>query len=238
MFKVVTFYKFVALENPADWRDRIEAACIENEIKGTILLAEEGINSTLSGAPERVDHLLAFLRGLPPFTDLTHKESSATEPPFKRLKVKVKPEIVTMKASVQPENLVGRYVKPRDWNELIQREDVILVDTRNDYEVEIGTFAGAIDPKTNIFSQFPQYVEENLSDKKDRPIAMFCTGGIRCEKATSYLLSKGFKNVFHLEGGILKYLEEIPADQSLWQGECFIFDEREALSLGLKNRKK
>ena len=238
MYQVIAFYKFVPLPDCASMQQPIIDFCEKNGIKGTILLAPEGINSTIAGTPDGIARIVAFLRSYPPLSDLPYKSSNAAEYPFKRLKVRIKKEIVTMKVPVNPINLVGRYVKPKDWNNLIQREDVIVVDTRNSYEYDIGTFDRAIDPKTNIFSEFPNYVTTHLADKKDRPIAMFCTGGIRCEKATSYLLDQGFKEVYHLDGGILKYLEEIPEEQSLWRGECFIFDEREALSTGLKNRKK
>ena len=238
MFKVVTFYKFVSLPHFRDLRAPILDFCRSREILGTILLAEEGINATVAGIPENIDAMLEFLCAMPEFSNLTHKASRASAMPFNRMRVRLKKEIVTMKAAVDPNNLVGRYVPAKDWNDFITRDDVIVVDTRNDYECEIGTFANATNPRTKIFSEFPAFAEKELADKKDVPIAMFCTGGIRCEKATSFLLQQGFKNVYHLEGGILKYLEEIPPEQSLWRGECFVFDRREALTIGLKNRKK
>ncbi len=234
MLCVVTFYKFVVLTDPQSMRDRIESFCRDQGVMGTILIAPEGINSTIAGTADAIDRTLAFLRSHGEFADMTHKTSHAATMPFRKLKVRVKKEIVTMKAPVDPANLVGRYVNAKDWNELIARDGVIVIDTRNSYEFAEGTFEGAVDPKTDIFSQFPDYVRDNLDGCKNRPIAMFCTGGIRCEKATSYLLQQGFNEVYHLQGGILKYLEEIPKDQSKWQGECFVFDERRALGHGLE----
>ncbi len=238
MLSVVTFYKFIGLPHCREMLDPIRMVCEENGVRGIILLAEEGINATIAGPPDGITNALDYICSYPELADLTWKTSTAATMPFGRLKIRVKAEIVTMKQPVDPSNLVGNYVEPKDWNALISREDVILIDTRNDYEYAAGTFKGAIDPKTTSFGQFPAYVETHLADKKDRPIAMFCTGGIRCEKATSFLMQQGFKEVYHLQGGILKYLEEVPATQSLWQGECFVFDEREALNHGLINKKK
>ncbi|MBC7755403.1 MAG: rhodanese-related sulfurtransferase [Bdellovibrio sp.] len=232
-------YKFVSLPNYTALQAPIHAACVAHHIKGTILLAAEGINGTIAGLPENIHKLLDFLRTDAAFEDnfvnLEHKESFADEQPFYRMKVKLKKEIVTMGVpSVNPNNTVGTYVKPEDWNALINDPEVILLDTRNDYEVHIGTFKGAIDPKTTTFREFPEFVAQNLDKAKHKKVAMFCTGGIRCEKASSYMLEQGFDEVYHLQGGILKYLETVPESESLWQGECFVFDQRVAVTHGLE----
>jgi UPF0176 protein len=211
---------------------------VRNHIKGTLLLAEEGINGTIAGLPQDIQQLLHFLRTdalfQQRFADLEHKESFADEHPFYRMKVKLKKEIVTLGvAGVSPTKKVGTYVKPEDWNALISDPDVILIDTRNDYEVDIGTFKGAIDPKTNTFREFPAYVAQHFDTTKHKKVAMFCTGGIRCEKASSYMMDQGFEEVFHLQGGILKYLETVPEAESMWQGECFVFDQRVAVKHNL-----
>lgn len=237
-YLTAALYKFVTLENFSALQANIHAACEAHHIKGTILLAREGINGTIAGLPENVHKLLHFLRTdaqfVGKFADLEHKESFADEHPFYRMKVKLKKEIVTMGVpSVNPNNTVGTYVKPEDWNALISDPDVILLDTRNDYEVHIGTFKNAIDPKTTTFREFPEYVAKNLDKTKHKKVAMFCTGGIRCEKASSYMLEQGFDAVYHLQGGILKYLETVPESESLWQGECFVFDQRVAVKHGL-----
>jgi UPF0176 protein len=232
---VSAFYKFVAIDDCRALRDELLAIAVQHEIKGTILVAEEGINATVSGADAGAAALLAYLRNDPRFATLVSKESYASEHPFKRLKVKIKPEIVTIGApEANPARHVGTYVAPADWNALISDPEVIVIDTRNAYEVDIGTFQGAIDPRTSSFGEFPDYVKQNLDPARDRKVAMFCTGGIRCEKASAYLLSLGFPKVYHLEGGILKYLETVPASESLWKGECFVFDERVALEHGVK----
>jgi len=232
---VATFYKFVQLEDCEQLQASLLQHCQEQDIKGTILLAYEGINGTIAGKRGAIDAVLSLLRADPRFADLQHKESTATDFPFERMKVKVKKEIVTLgNPAVNPAEVVGTYVSPKDWNELISDPDVIVLDTRNDYEVKIGTFHRAINPETNSFREFPQYVKENLDPTQHRKVAMFCTGGIRCEKASSYLLQQGFQEVYHLQGGILKYLEEVPAETSLWQGECFVFDERIAVKHGLE----
>jgi len=224
---ISALYKFVHLPDYKALRESILAACHEYEIKGTLLLAEEGINGTIAGSRQNMDHILAYLRQDPRLADLEHKESYATEPPFLRMKVKLKKEIVTIGLpKVDPTEMVGTYVQPQDWNELIADPDVILIDTRNDYEYMVGTFAGAENPDTFSFRQFPDYVKQNLNPDQHKKVAMFCTGGIRCEKASSLLLGMGFENVYHLKGGILKYLEEVPQAESLWQGECFVFDDR------------
>ena len=209
---IAAFYKFVTLDDYRERRQPLLNLCHHHHIKGTILLAAEGINGTISGTRSSIDAILTHLRSDPGFTNLEHKESIATKSPFDRLKVRLKQEIVTFGVpTIDPTNLVGTYVKPQDWNQLIANPDVVVIDTRNQYEVEIGTFAGAIDPHTDSFTEFPTYVATHLDPQQHKQVALFCTGGIRCEKATSYLLSQGFENVYHLQGGILKYLEEIPS---------------------------
>ena len=231
---VAAFYKFAPLADREALQARLIALGDSVGVKGTLLLAPEGINATLAGPRAGIDAMLDALRALPGFADLTHKESTAEAPPFPRLRVRLKREIVTIRdPRADPNTAIGTYVKPADWNDLITAPDVVLVDTRNDYEVEIGTFEGAIDPATTSFSEFPQWVRDNLDPKTETKVAMFCTGGIRCEKATALLKNMGFAEVFHLEGGILKYLEEIPEAQSKWRGECFVFDGRVSLSHGL-----
>ncbi|NEP47678.1 MAG: rhodanese-related sulfurtransferase [Moorea sp. SIO3C2] len=227
---VATFYKFVRLPDFADKRPSLLAHCQAQGITGTILLAAEGINSTIAGSRQAIDSVLAFLRSDPRLADLQHKESYTDSPPFNRLKVRLKKEIVTIGLpEVDPNHQVGTYVNSQDWNALISDPDVVLIDTRNTYEVNIGTFKGAQNPHTDSFRQFPDYVRHHLDSTKDKKVAMFCTGGIRCEKASSFMLSQGYKQVYHLKGGILKYLEQVPEDESLWEGECFVFDQRIAL---------
>ena len=237
-FLTAALYKFVSLPNYIDLQAPILDACEAHHIKGTILLAAEGINGTIAGLPENMHKVLHFLRSdaffQDKFADLEHKESYANEHPFYRMKVKLKKEIVTLGvAGISPTKQVGTYVKAEDWNALISDPDVILIDTRNDYEVDIGTFKGAINPKTTTFREFPEYVTNNLNKTKHKKVAMFCTGGIRCEKASSYLMDQGFEEVFHLQGGILKYLETVEEKDSLWQGECFVFDQRVAVKHNL-----
>lgn len=234
-FLTAALYKFVSLPDYKDLQQPILDACVQHTIKGTLLLAKEGINGTIAGEPANIRAILTYLRQYPQFSDLEHKESYADSHPFYRMKVKLKKEIVTMGVKdVDPNQVVGTYVKPEDWNALISDPDVILLDTRNDYETHIGTFKGAIDPKTTTFREFPQYVEQNLDKNKNKKVAMFCTGGIRCEKSTNYLVGQGVEDVFHLKGGILKYLEEVPQEDSNWQGECFVFDNRVSVGHGLK----
>ncbi|MES2503061.1 MAG: rhodanese-related sulfurtransferase [Pseudomonadota bacterium] len=238
-YLTAALYKFVSLPNYADLQAPIHAACDAHHIKGTLLLAAEGINGTIAGLPDDIKAVLQFLRTDAmfegKFANLEHKESYADEHPFYRMKVKLKKEIVTMGVpSVNPNNTVGTYVKPEDWNALIADPDVILLDTRNDYEVHIGTFKGAVNPETTTFREFPEYIAQNLDKTKHKKVAMFCTGGIRCEKASSYMLEQGFEEVYHLQGGILKYLETVPEETSLWQGECFVFDQRVAVKHGLE----
>ncbi len=236
---VAALYKFVRLDDHAALRAPLLALCEERGVCGTLLLAREGINGTIAGRREALDAVLAALRADPRLADLPHKESYALAKPFGRMKVSLKREIVTMGVpEVDPTAVVGEYVKPRDWNALISSPDVVLIDTRNDYEVKIGTFEGAVDPNIRSFRSFPEWALEQGALAADalgrRPrVAMFCTGGIRCEKASSLLKARGFEEVYHLEGGILKYLEEVPAEESLWRGECFVFDERVSVGHGL-----
>lgn len=225
--KIVAFYHFVQIEGPAQLRQDIITQLEQAAIRGTVLVAGEGINGTLAGAPDAVDAWLDWLTKDSRFTTLQHKESWADNQPFQRTRVKLKKEIVTMGVhDLDPGKKAGTYVHPQDWNQLIKDPDVLLIDTRNDYEVEIGTFAGAINPHTTSFREFPDYADKTLDPKQHKKIAMFCTGGIRCEKSTAYLKARGFDEVYHLEGGILNYLASVPRSESLWRGECFVFDER------------
>jgi UPF0176 protein len=224
---VAALYKFVTLEDFRSLREPLLDECIAAEVRGTLLLAREGINGTIAGTRAGVDRVLAYLKSDPRLADMEHKESYDDHLPFYRMKVKLKKEIVTMGVpAVDPNRVVGTYVKPGDWNALIADPEVVLIDTRNDYEVGIGTFRGAVDPHTTNFREFPAYVRENFDPGKQRKVAMFCTGGIRCEKASAFMLQEGFEEVYHLQGGILKYLEEIPEEESTWEGECFVFDNR------------
>ncbi len=234
MFTVCALYHFTRFDDPAALRDPLLDVCRDNAITGTLLLAREGINGTVAGPKAGIDHLLTHLRALPGCADLEWKLSTAQDRPFPRIKVRLKKEIVTMGVpDVDPRAKVGHYVQPSDWNELIQSPDVAVIDTRNDYEVAIGTFEGAVDPKTDSFREFPEWWEQNKDRFHNKRIAMFCTGGIRCEKSTNYLISQGVEEVYHLKGGILKYLEEVPQDQSTWQGDCFVFDGRVSVGHGL-----
>lgn len=231
---VAAFYKFVSLPDFAEKQGSLLALCQEQGIKGTILLAAEGINGTIAGSREGIDLVLALLRLDPRLSDLEPKESYTDSYPFDRLKVRLKQEIVTLgMPEVNPNQEVGTYVSPQDWNALISDPEVLVIDTRNDYEVDIGTFQGATNPQTESFRQFPDYVDQHLNPTKHKKVALFCTGGIRCEKASSLMLSQGFQEVYHLQGGILKYLEEVPTAESLWEGECFVFDQRIAVTHGL-----
>jgi UPF0176 protein len=232
---VCAMYKFVTLDNYQDLQQPLADEMKRLGVRGTLLLAAEGINGTVAATREGIDGLLDYLKQDPRLADISYKESYDESNPFYRTKVKLKKEIVTMGVEgIDPKRVVGTYVKPADWNALISDPDVVLVDTRNDYEVNIGTFKGALDPKTKTFREFPQYVKENLDPAKNKKVAMFCTGGIRCEKSTAYLKEQGFDEVYHLEGGILKYLEEVPAEQSMWEGECFVFDNRVAVNHSLE----
>ncbi|MDO6563417.1 rhodanese-related sulfurtransferase [Amphritea sp. 1_MG-2023] len=224
---VCAMYKFVVLEDFEALREPLHNVMLTNDVRGTLLLAREGINGTVAGSRAGIDALLSWLQSDPRLADIGYKESTDDSNPFHRTKVKLKKEIVTMGVDgIDPKRIVGTYVKPDEWNALISDPEVTLVDTRNDYEVQVGTFKGAVNPNTNTFREFPSYVKEQLDPQKNKKVAMFCTGGIRCEKSTAYLKEQGFDEVYHLEGGILKYLEEVPQEQSLWEGECFVFDNR------------
>ncbi|OIP78113.1 MAG: hypothetical protein AUK48_02300 [Oscillatoriales cyanobacterium CG2_30_44_21] len=224
---VAAFYHFTDLPDYASWQTPLKEFCDRHQLKGTILLAKEGINSTIAGSREAIDALLAYLRNDHRLCELEHKESFCQGMPFQRMKVRLKKEIVTLGVpDVNPNVQVGTYVEPRDWNQLINDPDIVLIDTRNNYEVEYGTFKGAINPDLEVFGEFPNYVKENLNPQTHQKIAMFCTGGIRCEKASAYMLAQGFSEVYHLKGGILKYIEEVPKEESIWEGECFVFDDR------------
>ncbi|MBD2072928.1 rhodanese-related sulfurtransferase [Phormidium sp. FACHB-592] len=231
---VATFYKFVRLLDAAEKQSPLLLQCQSQDVKGTILLAEEGINGTIAGAREAIDAVLSFLRSDPQLTDLEHKESFADVQPFDRMKVRLKAEIVTIGVpEADPNAQVGTYIDPHDWNAVISDPDVTVIDTRNEYEVSIGSFRDAENPHTRSFRQFPDYVRTHLDPAKQKKVALFCTGGIRCEKASAFMLAQGFEEVYHLQGGILKYLEEVPPDESLWEGECFVFDQRVAVQHGL-----
>jgi len=232
---VAAFYKFVRLPDFAEKQHPLLSYCDALSVKGTILLAAEGINGTIAGSRNSIDSVLSFLRSDPRLADLEHKESCTDSQPFDRMKVRFKKEIVTIGLpETDPNEQVGTYVSPNEWNALICDPEVTVIDTRNDYEVNIGTFQGAQNPQTTSFRQFPDYVRNHLDSTKHKKVALFCTGGIRCEKASSFMLSQGFQEVYHLKGGILKYLEEVPDSESLWEGECFVFDQRIAVSHGLK----
>ncbi|KAA0916118.1 rhodanese-related sulfurtransferase [Aquicoccus porphyridii] len=235
MFTCRALYHFARFDDPAALRGPLLQLCEENGITGSLLLAQEGINGTIAGTLSGLDRVLAHIRALPGCDDIAWKDSPAAEQPFRRIKVRLKREIVTMgQPDVDPTCKVGRYVEPEDWNELILAPDVAVIDTRNDYEVAIGTFRGAVDPGTESFRDFPAWWEANKDRFHNKRIAMFCTGGIRCEKSTNWLLSQGVEDVFHLKGGILKYLEEVPEEDSTWEGDCFVFDGRVSVGHGLK----
>jgi len=230
-YVVCALYKFVRLEALETLRESLLKVMEDNAVKGTLLLAQEGINGTISGEREGIDIVISWLNQDPRLNPISCKESFDDVQPFYRTKVKLKREIVTMGVEgIDPRKTVGTYVKPADWNALIADPDVTVIDTRNDYEIEIGTFKHAIDPKIQTFREFPQYVAEHLNPQENKKVAMFCTGGIRCEKSTAFLKQQGFEEVFHLEGGILKYLEDIPEQESLWRGDCFVFDNRVAVN--------
>ncbi|MEI6328998.1 MAG: rhodanese-related sulfurtransferase [Pseudanabaena sp. ELA645] len=224
---VAAFYHFTQLEDYESLQPPLKEFCDIHQLKGTILLAKEGINSTIAGSRAAIDALLAYLRSDRRLQDLEHKESYCQGVPFQRMKVRLKKEIVTLGVpDIDPRYRVGTYIDPKDWNALIADPDVVVIDTRNNYEVEFGTFQGAINPNLETFGEFPDYVQNQLDPEKHQKVAMFCTGGIRCEKASAYMLSQGFTEVYHLKGGILKYLEEVPDEESTWEGECFVFDDR------------
>ncbi|MGV8936475.1 MAG: rhodanese-related sulfurtransferase [Allorhizobium sp.] len=233
-FLVAALYHFATFERFESVRAPLQALCEENGVRGTLLIAREGINGTIAGPDDGIATVLAFLRALPEFTKLDHKESRASKMPFLRMKVRLKKEIVTMGVEdIDPNRIVGTYIDPKDWNALIADPDTIVIDTRNDYETAIGTFRGALDPNTKSFREFPDWVRNNAGLHNKPKLAMYCTGGIRCEKATAFMKQQGFDEVYHLKGGILKYLEEVPQEQSLWDGACFVFDERVSVTHGL-----
>jgi UPF0176 protein len=235
MFTVAALYHFTRFADPEALRAPLLALCQDQGVKGTLLLAGEGINGTIAGDRAAIDSVLSHIRKLPGCDDIVVKQSNAAAMPFTRLKVRIKSEIVTMGVvDVDPLARVGRHVPPQDWNALISAPDVAVIDTRNGYEVSIGSFAGAVNPDTWSFREFPRWWQQNRDRFEGKRIAMFCTGGIRCEKSTNYLMGQGVPEVFHLQGGILKYLEEVPEDQSLWQGECFVFDGRVSVTHRLR----
>ena len=232
---VCALYKFVRLENFEKIKTPLLNVMEKNDVKGTLLLALEGINGTIAGSKTGIDNVLAFINADERLSGVSFKCSYHQENPFQRTKVKLKKEIVTMGVEgIDPNLTVGTYVKPKDWNALISDPEVLLIDTRNDYEIEIGTFENAVNPNTETFREFPEYVAKNLDKTKHKKVAMFCTGGIRCEKSTAYLKEQGFEDVYHLEGGVLKYLEEVPEQDTMWQGECFVFDGRVAVNHDLE----
>lgn len=234
MFTVAALYRFTPFSDPAALRAPLLNLCVAEGVTGTILLAPEGINGTVAGSARGLAAVLAHIRALPGCAEVEPKYASARTMPFGKIKVRLKREIVTMgQPDVDPRAGVGRYVTPQDWNAVVTDPDTVVIDTRNDYEVAIGTFEGALDPQTQAFGDFPAWWERNADAMAGRRVAMFCTGGIRCEKSTAFLRQKGVEDVVHLQGGILKYLEEVPADQSLWQGACFVFDDRVSVEHGL-----
>ncbi len=234
MFTIAALYHFTRFPDPAALKGPLQALAEAQGIKGSLLIAAEGINGTIAGSRAAIDAMLAHLRALPGCADLEHKESFAEAQPFGRMKVRLKREIVTMgQPDIDPRARVGHYVAAQDWNALISEPDVAVIDTRNDYEVEIGTFRSAVDPGTRSFRDFPAWWQANKDRFHNKRIAMFCTGGIRCEKSTNYLLGQGVPEVYHLKGGILKYLEDVPEAESLWQGQCYVFDQRVSVGHGL-----
>lgn len=237
-WKIAAFYHFVELPDRNEWAERMVDHGLEVGLRGTIIFANEGINSTCAGSPEAVDATIALLKSDPRFAAIEVKYSYADFCPFPKFKVKKKPEIVTFRqADADPREEVGTYLEPDEWNDLISDPDVITIDTRNDYEVGVGKFKGAINPDTEDFTEFAKFVDEHLAAQKDKKIAMYCTGGIRCERSTAYLKQKGFKHVYHLKGGILRYMELMHKETSLWEGDCFVFDYRVALDHDLKPAK-
>ena len=234
-FTILTFYQFKQIKDLLSLKSRISDFCKFNKIKGTIIIAEEGINGTIAGTSQSIKNFQLEIKKIG-FENLNPKYSYSKFMPFFRLKVRLKKEIVTLRTKIaDPENITGNKIKPENWNNLITDNNTILIDVRNDFEVEMGSFRGSIDPKTKSFTEFKSYLKDNLSEAKDKKIAMFCTGGIRCEKISSYMIKKGFKNVNQLHGGILNYLEKIPEKNSLWDGECFVFDNRVSVKNELKD---
>jgi len=233
---VATFYQFANLPDCINWQRKLRTHCKKFNVLGTIILAEEGINGTVSSSAEGIKEILAFIRKEERFSQMPYRISTTPRKTFYRIRVVVRKEIVTLgDASINPNDMVGTYVEPKNWNKIIQEPDTVVIDTRNDYEVELGTFEGATNPNTETFCQWDEYVKENLQSQKDKKVAMFCTGGIRCEKASSHLLQNGFTEVYHLKGGILNYLENVEPEDSLWKGECFVFDHRVSVVHGLKD---
>lgn len=234
-FRVAALYKFTPLHADKGLQDHLLDACQAQGVMGTLLIASEGINGTIAGTPDGIEAVLNVIRALPGCADIEHKDSFASEQPFLRMKVRLKKEIVTLGVEgVDPTRAVGSYVEPEDWNELISAPDVVTIDTRNAYEVRIGQFKGAVDPETTSFREFPDWFRKFRETRPNARIAMYCTGGIRCEKSTAFALTEGLDEVYHLKGGILKYLETVPEEDSLWEGECFVFDRRVAVGHGLK----
>ncbi|MDE1154001.1 MAG: rhodanese-related sulfurtransferase [Micavibrio sp.] len=234
LFIVAALYKFARIADGAALQRALQTVCDSNNVCGTLLIAHEGINGTIAGSRAGINAVLAALRATPGLEDIDHKESTAEAQPFYRMKVRLKKEIVTIGlADVDPTEIVGTYLEADEWNKVISDPDTVVIDTRNGYEVDIGTFKNAVNPHTATFREFPQYVQENLDPARNKKVAMFCTGGIRCEKASAYMKKLGFEEVYHLKGGILKYLETVPPEKSLWEGECFVFDQRVAVGQGL-----
>tara|TARA_Y100000748_G_scaffold164849_1_gene137902 strand:- start:389 stop:1309 length:921 start_codon:yes stop_codon:yes gene_type:complete len=226
-YQIISFYKFMKFSSYTLFEKNIRNFCVKKNIKGTVLLAEEGINATMAGSREAISALLTFLKQDVRFDDIDYKKSFADEIPFHRFKIKIKKEIVTLgQEGVEPNITTGVHVDPNDWNSLISDPELILIDTRNKYEYQIGSFKKAISPNTKNFRDFPAFIKKTLSSKKNKKIALFCTGGIRCEKASSYMIKEGFKKVYQLHGGILNYIKKVDSEESLWEGECFVFDSR------------
>lgn len=235
MYTIAALYHFTRFDDPEAIKPDLLSLCLAHNVQGTLLLASEGINGTIAGPRQGIDAVIAHLRALPGCGDLEWKEAVSDHAPFGKMKVRIKREIVTMgQPDVDPRARVGHYIDPQDWNTLISEPDVAVIDTRNDYEVAIGSFEGAVDPKTETFGDFPAWWEANKGRFHNKKIAMFCTGGIRCEKSTNYLLGQGVDDVFHLKGGILKYLEEVPEAETKWEGSCFVFDNRVSVEHGLR----
>ena len=233
--KILAFYKFINIASVSSLKVALLNFCQDNEVKGLVLLATEGLNGTIAGDEKNIDCVLNFFKNLPGCEDIQFKASYVSEPPFLKLRVRVKKEIISMGIpEVNPRQAVGNYINAEDWNRFVERDDVVMIDTRNDYEVSIGSFDGSINPNTKCFRDFPAWWNKNSYKYRDKKIAMFCTGGIRCEKSTNYLIQKNHKNVFHLRGGILSYLTDVSEKESKWQGECFVFDQRVSVKHGLK----
>jgi UPF0176 protein len=234
MHDIAAFYRFVRIEDCETFAPSLKQQMLDRDVMGTILLASEGINGTISGTKQAVAEILSIIRAHPGLSDMAHKTSHAPGHVFNRAKVKVKPTLINLGPDVDPRQCVGTYVNPSEWNDLIRDPEVVVIDTRNDYEVHAGTFEGAIDPRIKRFRDLPSYVESHLDPQKHKKVAMFCTGGIRCEKSTAWMLEQGFEEVFHLEGGILNYLEQVPQEQSAWRGDCYVFDERVGVNHDLR----